>query len=226
MNHQILLAIGLLVATPYAYCCPTDLSVSLDATGLEISIVGLDSNKSTKICNLADKTSEAKLTHDKSAVILSGNRLIPTANLRTCGSQRLSAIQIAPSVGELVDANVSKGIYLALDLIGTSPMSFLATVGRFGSTQNLVDLPGAYVRSKSTVALRGQGFGYNPDYQEPRISPDGRYVSPSGSMDCSDTSYPGIWDITRNRRVIEKPGADGESDCKALFSPADRSGAF
>ena len=198
----------------------TEIFVSLDASGMKLTWSREASGAEQKTCTLQIKAQKAQLSYDGSAVILSDVEFIPTSSLGTCKTKALTPLKIASNVGSLVDVNVSKKLYLTLDVISTAPLAFLATVGKFGSTRNLVTLPGAYVQGRSLPKLQEQGFAYNPDIDmdRPRISPNGQYVSPGGAPDCSRNAYPGVWDIARNKHVVCKgTRLEHQAACDALF---------
>lgn len=212
----VLAAVGSVRAAPPH----TDIFVSLDASGMKLTWSREASRTEQKTCTLQIKAQKAQLSYDGSAVILSDDEFVPTSSLGTCGTKALAPLKIASNVGSLVDVNVSKELYLTLDVISTSPLAFLATVGKFGSTRNLVTLPGAYVQGRSLPKLQEQGFAYNPDFDmdRPRISPNGQYVSPGGAPDCSINAYPGVWDIARNKRVVCKgTRLEHQGACDTLF---------
>lgn len=217
------LALALLVVTSLSSAvtaitadAPFEITPTLDASGFKLTWrVG---PHAPKLCTLEKKALKAQMSFDRSAVILSDTEFISMSNLEKCGTQPLKASQISSTVGSLVDVNVPKGLYLALDPINASPLSFLATVGRIGSSRNLVNLPGAYVEELSLAQLQEQGFAFNPETDPPRIAPNGRFVSPGGSPDCSDSAYPGVWDLTHNKRlVLAGSRQDHQSECDALF---------
>ena len=171
-----------------------------------------------KSCTLRTKAEKAQVSYDKSASILSDTEYAPTKLLYECGSEPLPSKRIATDVGSLVDINISKKLYLTLDVISTSPLAFLAIVSRLNSTRNLSTLPGAYVQGRPLSKLQEQGFTYNHDIARPRISPNGRFVFPGGTSDCSKNAYPGVWDIAHNQQVVLRETRKTLQDaCDALF---------
>jgi hypothetical protein len=159
------------------------------------------------------------MTTDGRAVIISSRDYVLISELQTCEpNKKVKINSIDKDVGFLVDVNVEHSIYLALDAISTAPLSFLATVAKIGSRQNLVSLPGVYKRNKSLKQLQRFGFTYDEAIAAGRISPDGRYVSPAGEPDCRNVAYPGVWDLAENRRVILSGDDDRiNSQCRKLF---------
>jgi len=133
--------------------------------------------------------------------------------LSNCQTGRaIHVLSIPSNVGVLSDINLSKGIYVALDFVSAQPFAYLATVARIGMSRNLVSVKGAYVQGQKLSELRKAAFIGNGEAGTAIISPDGRYVAPTGQMDCSQDVYPGVWDIYRNRRVTAS-----DDVCSALF---------
>lgn len=216
--RDLFIVANLLIAvTAVAMDVPCDIAPTLDASGFKLTWRSA-LHAPTKICTLENKALKAQMSFDKSAVILSDTEFISMSTLEKCGTHPLKADHISSTVGLLVDVNISKGLYLALDPISASPLSFLATVGRIGSSRNLVNLSGAYVEGVSLAQLQAGGFAFNPDTDPPRIAPNGRFVSPGGSPDCSESAYPGVWDLENNKRVVFAGlRQDHQSECDVLF---------
>jgi len=121
-------------------------------------------------------------------------------------------LSIPSNVGVLSDINLSKGIYVALDFVSAQPFTYLATVARIGSSRNLVSVRGAYVAGRKLSELKKSAFGCSGEAGTAILSPTGRYVAPTGQIDCSQDAQPGVWDIPGNRRVVATDDA-----CAALF---------
>ncbi|UXU91937.1 hypothetical protein [Burkholderia sp. S-53] len=167
---------------------------------------------SSKICSLDREPRYAVESFDKSAVMLSETSYVDKHQLDHCrAGEGVHVLSIPSGVGVLSDINVSKGIYVALDFVNAQPFTYLATVARVGTSRNLVSVKGAYVVGRKISELKKTAFG-GGDAGAAIISPDGRYVAPTGRMDCSQESYPGVWDIENNRRVVTTDDA-----CVALF---------
>ncbi|GLS05363.1 hypothetical protein GCM10007860_25150 [Chitiniphilus shinanonensis] len=161
------------------------------------------------------ESEKAWVSFDGEAVILSEREYVPVRGLVQCKEQVPVVVKEIPEgVGFLVDINIRKGIYLTLDFISTNPLSYLATVARIGHSKNIVSLPGAYVESADLQELQRYGFGFDPESDRPRISLSGRYVSPSGKIDCSSDAYPGVWDIKKKIKVTI---SGSNSTCEQLF---------
>lgn len=189
---------------------PSTLEAFDPATGLTL-----------KRCTVGSKVSEAKLTFDNKAVITSDSEYVLLNDINRCSKEPVPAHKASDTAGFLVDVNAEHNIYMALLAVSTQPMSFVATVARVGSDMNLMSLPGAYVNGTSMEALTESAFAYSGDEPRPKISPDGRYATPDGSIDCTENAYPGVWDLQRNKRVVfsETEPGDGSSSslCMALF---------
>ncbi|HHL4083003.1 hypothetical protein [Burkholderia sola] len=167
----------------------------------------------SKICSLDRKPRYAIESFDKSAVMLSETTYVDKRQLDQCqAGVTVHVLSIPMHVGVLSDINISKGIYVALDFVDVRPFSYLATVARVGTSKNIVSLKGAYISGKKISELRGTAFNSGGEAGASIISPDGRYVAPTGEVDCSKTSYPGVWDIKNNRRVVVE-----DDVCTALF---------
>lgn len=156
----------------------------------------------TSTCRLPFRADIAQSSSDGEALIVSDTEYVLVKDLLRCWGIRLEKNRIPDKVGTLVDINIKKGIYLTVDPISTSPLSFLATVARLGSSRGLTTIPGSYVKSYSVKKLQRFGFSYDETRARGRFSVNGNYVSPNGEIDCSRDAYPGVWDIARNRKVI------------------------
>ncbi|SAL52958.1 hypothetical protein AWB72_05655 [Caballeronia concitans] len=166
-----------------------------------------------RICRIDAKALYAIESFDKSALIVSNAGYVNAKDLNKCPAAGVIHVsQISGKLGVLSDINLSKRIYVALDFVTVQPYSWLATVARIGSTKNLVSLNGTYKVGMSLDELRTHAFGGSGGAGTSVISPSGRYVAPSGEMTCAEDSYPGVWDIAENKRVITD-----QSSCSALF---------
>lgn len=168
---------------------------------------------SSRICLLDKSSLYAIESFDKSAIMLSETDYVAKQELAHCQAGRaVHVLSIPSNVGVLSDINLSKGIYVALDFVGVQPFTYLATVARIGTSRNLVSVKGAYAAGRKLSELRKSAFGGSGEAGTAIISPDGRYVAPTGQMDCSQGAYPGVWDVNSNRRVVVTGDA-----CAALF---------
>lgn len=167
----------------------------------------------SKICSLDREPRYAVESFDKSAVMLSETNYVDKHQLDHCRvGEEVHVLSIPSGVGVLSDINVSKGIYVALDFVKTQTFAYLATVARVGTSRNLVSVKGAYVVGRKISELKEAAFGGSGDAGAAITSPDGRYVAPTGQMDCSQESYPGVWDVENNRQVVA-----ADDTCVAFF---------
>jgi hypothetical protein len=170
-------------------------------------------DKNGRVCNL-DKTPVYTIeSHDKSAIIISGRGYVLVSDLDSCRHGGTVHVHMIPdNVGILTDINISKGIYVAVDFVSTGPVLYLAIVARIGSSQNLVSLKGAYIQGEESSKLQEYAFSGSGEAGMSIISPDGNFVAPDGNIECREDSFPGVWDIKKNHRVIMTDNA-----CTALF---------
>lgn len=215
-------ALGLMLAVfppQSAMAHDSVISASLSESGHSIYWTSSSPYLQKGTCVLQKPASLLKISFDKEAIILSGNEYINIQDLKRCGRTLLKPKKAPPNIGTLVDINVRAGLLLSLDPISTSPLSFLATISRTNSSKNLVNLPGAYIDGVPIATLQEQGFSYDPNTDQPKISPNGTYAAPNGEMDCSEHAYPGVWHIKRNQRVIMHGAQEMiKTRCAALFS--------
>lgn len=210
---SIMVAFGVIVVSEPVFAS------SVDAKGGRHIIKSFDGSRRLifDACDFGIQVQRARFSFDKSAVIVSDASFLRMSDILSCSGRPLIPTQIDPSIGILVDVNVSAKLFLTLDVVSTMPLAYLATVAKFGSKRNLVSLPGAYVEGLSLSDLQEHGFSYDPD-EPPRIAPNGRYVSPGGAPDCASDAYPGVWDLMEGKRVIfvgmERKVRDR---CEALF---------
>ncbi|MBR7977460.1 hypothetical protein KDX01_30670 [Burkholderia vietnamiensis] len=166
-----------------------------------------------KVCLLDKKPRYAIESFDGSAVMLSETDYVDKRRLDKCrAGEAVHVLSIPSNVGVLADINILKGMYVSLDFVGAHPFTYLATVARIGTSKNIVSVRGAYVVGQKISELRGAAFSSSGDAGSAIISPDGRYVAPTGEMNCEKSAYPGVWDIRSNRRVVAAKDA-----CVRLF---------
>jgi hypothetical protein len=193
-------------------------SVKFDSTS---NIVLIDSGNSiVKRCALSKtlKHVAPRFNWNKTIIILTNVDFVAVRDVEACFRGSVDPSHIPKEVGFLVDVNAEHKIYLSLDLVGVSPMAFTATVARLGETHSILDAPGIFNEKKGDEKIKEESFGYvetNPG----RISPNGRFVSADGSMDCRPDAYPGVWDLILKKKVINETG------CDALFKNGNLSGS-
>lgn len=128
---------------------------------------------------------------------------------------RVEPSHIPGKVGFVVDVNSKRKIYLALDLVGVSPMAFTATVAKLGEIRSILNAPGIFSEEKGGQKIKEEAFGYI-ESTPGRISQGGRYVSADGSMDCRAEAYPGVWDLILKKNIKRQDG------CESLFNKVDK----
>ncbi|MBO4120778.1 hypothetical protein J5T34_08505 [Cupriavidus gilardii] len=135
-----LLSPGVAVAEAFV-----DPSFALQSDGREVAM--RDGSGKALVCELGFKADSAEPSSDGAALIVSDTEYVLIEDLSRCEQARPSKKRIPAAAGTLIDLNINKGIYLSIDSISTTPLSFLATIARIGTSRNLVDIPGAYVPS-------------------------------------------------------------------------------
>ena len=184
------------------------------------NVISIDAGSfAAKRCALAKKLEHVapRFNWNKNIVILTDVDFVTVRNVEACAGGSVEPSHIPKNAGFLVDVNPKHDVYLALDLVGVSPMAFTATVARLGDTQSLLSAPGIFSDKKGDEKVKEEAFGY-VDATPGRISPDGRYVSADGSMDCRSDAYPGVWDLRLKKKVTKETG------CDALFEEKNESG--
>ncbi|MFM0606964.1 hypothetical protein PQR05_20790 [Paraburkholderia sediminicola] len=175
--------------------------------------IKISANGHSRTCQLDQAPRFAVDSFDKTALIVSERGYVPIKLLVNCNAAVPIHVSSIPSrVGVLADVNLTKGLYVALDFVNVQPFLYLATVARLGSSKNLVTLNGAYVPGRKLSEQRRRAFNGSGDAGSAIISPDGRFVAPTAAMNCLDDAYPGVWDISKNKRVL----AD-DTSCSQLF---------
>lgn len=182
-------------------------------------IVTKDNQK--HICRLDVRPEDVVESYDRSALIVSinfYNGYIPTKDLDNCLQDKpLHVLTIPEKAGVLSDINLNHDIYVALAFVNMGPR-YVATVARIGTSKNLVSLKGSSVAYSQKKFEEGYDESFRIDGVEAGaaiISPDGKFVSPDGVIDCSENAFPGVWDIAHNKRVITD-----KASCDHLFDKA------
>ncbi|MGV7244435.1 hypothetical protein [Caballeronia sp. M23-90] len=167
----------------------------------------------SRICTLDDPPRFAVESFDRSAVIVSERGFVSSHALDSCTSERSVHVSLIPEgVGVLADVNLNKRLYISLDFVNVQPFLYLAMVASLDSRINMVTLHGATVPGRSLSLQKKYAFGGLASAGSAAISPDGRFVAPTGEPICTDDAYPGVWDIANNRRVITD-----DVSCAQLF---------
>jgi len=185
-------------------------SVTFDSSS---NIVSIKSGSSTeRRCALFKELKDVapRFNWNKTIVILTDVDFVTTRDVEVCSHGSVDPSHIPHKVGFLVDVNPEYKVYLALDVAGVSPMTFIATVARLGETRSMLSVPGVFSDRKADEKIKEESFSY-VETNSGRISPNGRYVSADGSMSCGPDAYPGVWDLLLKKNVIS------EARCDTLF---------
>ncbi len=187
------------------------------------SLVISQNGKEAK-CSTNDELLYALLSSDRSALMVSARGYIPADSLNRCWSGGEISVSLIPAnVGALSDINLSKGIYVSLDFVDLSPLSYLAMVSKIGSSVNIITLDGSYKNNKSIGKLKETAFPVGDVPGAAIISRDGNFVAVSGEIDCREGAYPGVWDVMKNKKIVIKLTEEYGSDevrkemCMKLF---------
>jgi hypothetical protein len=201
----------------------TSQSYKVAADGKSLEIINSADGKLERSCVFQSVISQAKLSFDGSAVILSENSYVPIKDIVSCGSTPVTVYSTPIKAGMLVDINIKSKLYIALLPVTSQPPSYLATVGTVGSMTNIVSLPGAYIDKQSHKKRLESAFSYSEDGGPvAKISLNGKYVSVNGVIDCNEDAHPGVWDVKNNRKVnIIGEVSPRNVKCQSLFSSRD-----
>ncbi len=200
-----------------------ELSVQLGSTEIIFTppqkLVFVTNASTGKQCSLSTPGFDFFLSHDRNTVIFGKNRYIPFEDILGCDHKSPLLLKRIPVSSTLTDMNLEKNLYVAVNAVATAPQLLcVATVGRLGSTKNLVNLPGADIPGASEEQKLETAFECP---ERSLISSDGRYVSITPEVDCSDSSYPGVWDIHGNTKVVfpaqDFSEQEASEKCRALF---------
>lgn len=174
----------------------------------------------TKRCKLNSEASRVILSFNRSTLIVSENGYVKTKELQNCDAQREISVKFIPEKnGLLVDFNSQASIYISLIFVAVQPLSYVAYIGKLGANKNLVSLPGAFDTRKQIGRMQQEAFVYSDELIfRPKISVSGRYVTPDGDVDCSLESFPGVWDIYKDKKVIISQKQSLTTECDALFN--------
>lgn len=183
----------------------------------EIAVRGTDGKN--KNCKLNGEVSRAILSFDRTVLIVSENGYLKVTDLQNCDENIKILIKFIPRrTGTLVDFNSLTKTYISLIFVAVQPLSYVAYIGKLGLDKNLVTLPGTFGINKKIRKVQQEAFPYSDDFAyRPKISPNGRYATPDGDVDCSPQSYPGVWDIEKNKKVIFSQTSASVAECEALF---------
>lgn len=195
-----------------------NLKVNVMSDQQALKLDGADRTWICKIGNLQGykhNISQLRLNYEQTAVILSNVDYLPIADLYKCGNGSVRSFAVpSKTPGMLADVNLKYKLYLSVGYVTLNPTSYLATVAKLGSTNNLIRLPGSYLGGSEKTAYS------EFDQLDPKakISLDGRYVSPSDIVSCG--GHPGVWDL-KTKRAVTFPNAsqsERQDQCEALFA--------
>ncbi|MDF3832233.1 hypothetical protein P3W85_04600, partial [Cupriavidus basilensis] len=176
-----------------------------EAHYIENGSLVINQNGKKAKCSVNGEVLYAVLSSDRSALMVSARGYIPTESLNRCWSgSDISVSLIPPNVGVLSDINLSKNIYVSLDFVDLSPLSYLALVSKIGGPMNLITMDGSYKNNKSIGKLKEMAFSVGDVPGAAIISRDGNFVAVSGEIDCGEGAYPGVWDIMKNKKKVIK----------------------
>lgn len=187
--------------------------------GMTIEVRSRNTDAIIAVCRTDRHVSQARLSTDARSLIVSENGFLPLVRLEKCNDVPVQ-VQLTPeSAGLLQDINLENSLYVSLVPVAAQPLAYLAVVAQLGSSINTVSMLGAMVDSQSKEQQQRQAFSYADDTGPfAMISRDGRYVDPSGRLDCSADAYPGVWDLaTKKKVVVEGNPRARATACRSLF---------
>ncbi|WJF88894.1 hypothetical protein QS306_06935 [Paraburkholderia bonniea] len=204
------IGVQILVGLYAGWICAADANKIYRANGKYLTIY---SSGEFRICKINDNSKYAVESFDKSALIVSERGYMPIKLTENCSETVPIHVSFIPeNVGFLSDINLMENIYVALDFVSSRPPLYLAAVAYIGSTKNIVNLNDSYTSGRKLSKLRDYAFGSTGEAGASIISPDGNFIAPSGQIACDIDAYPGVWDISKNKRVLA-----GEAECLTLF---------
>ncbi|MBB3262125.1 hypothetical protein F4827_007005 [Paraburkholderia bannensis] len=148
---------------------------------------------------------------NKTIVTLGNVEYVSVRSVTRCAGGVVQIERIPDKAGTVTDVNVASGLYLSVAVVNSSPLTYTALVAKLGSREPVANFAGMYSTAKSSSRVLKESFTYL-DSRPGRISPDGRYVSVDGSMQCTPEAYPGVWDLKRKQKVVRENG------CESLFT--------
>ncbi len=161
------------------------------------------------------------LTSDKVGVIVAGsNRYLKVKELVTCNNKFVNLYEVDyvdRKLSTLVDVNFDKKLILALVPIDAHSGAHQAIISNFDGKKNIISGKGFWNPRAKGVNISDDTFPVTDDFYIGKISANGKYVSPN-ELDCSVSSFPGVWDIIKKMKVILPDDAVIDSKCRQLFS--------
>src|SRR5690349_20392669 len=119
-------------------------SVAFDPVANAV-VINID-NASEKRCVLSTRLEHVvpRLNWNKKIIILTDIDFVRVNHVNTWAGGSATPMHSPRKVGFVVDVNPEHNVYLALDLVGVSPMAFTATIARLGETHSILSAPGIY----------------------------------------------------------------------------------
>ena len=202
-----------------------DFTIYMDKKERSIIHIVNDNGKSDVLCKIKNWESEYSqgggfiaITNDEKGILIyQTNKYLSTDELMQCNASGIE-LHTIPQSDEwrytIIDINFKKRLALLVVLEDVRRSTYTAIVSNFDSNKNLLSGPG-FFSGKSSDTPFGTGGGWYGG----KISLDGKYAAPS-DLDCSVDSFPGLWDIRKNKRVVfdTSLGDDEIKDrCQKLF---------
>ncbi|MCP2230789.1 hypothetical protein V8O11_13570 [Erwinia aphidicola] len=201
-----------------------DFTMYMDKKERSIIHVVNDNGKSDiscKIKNWQDKYNtggDIAITNDEKGVLIyPTNKYLSTNELMQCNAKGIELHKIPQSDDKLdtiVDINFDKRLVLLVALKDVRSLTYTAIVSSFDSNKNLLSGPGFFSGKESDIP-----FDVGDNQYGGKISLDGKYVSPI-YLSCFVDSFPGLWDIKKNKRVVFDTSLDDDEikdRCQKLF---------
>ncbi|MTH48542.1 hypothetical protein [Intestinirhabdus alba] len=157
---------------------------------------------------------------DTGLLIYPGNQYIKIKELLACnyGSVKLYDIPYPEDLpGVVIDVNFNKKILMSLIVTDAQASLYQTVVSYFNGNKNIFSGKGFWDEFSDE---EGDSFYVDlDDFYIGKISSNGEYISPS-FLDCSPSSFPGVWNIKSRKKVVFQDKADSiiENKCKKLFT--------
>lgn len=163
------------------------------------------------------------LTSDHVGVLIaSNNEYLVVDDIINCKEKSISIHSIQyfdEDISSIIDVNFEKKIVLALVVIDAHLREYQAIVSKFNGNENLLSGKGFWSNTKNEPDNDSLFYPGRTIYHG-KISANGKYVAPN-DLDCTEDSFPGVWDIERKTKVAfleDKDDAVIDRKCKQLFS--------
>lgn len=164
------------------------------------------------------------LTSDKLGLLISpGNKYLSLKEVIECKGGKIPLKTLAyfeDDISTPIDVNFDKKIILATIPIDGQQGTYQSVISYFGGKKNIFNGPGFWDSAKEDVDQQKDTFSVGDSIYLGKISSNGNYVAPN-DLDCSDDSFPGVWDVAKKMKVVfpsDKDNSVIESKCQELFS--------